>query len=132
MPLEWNQHMSTRLPEIDEEHREWIRRYNEFDHAVTTGQGVAAIQSTLDFLAEYAEAHFAHEEALAAQHHSPVAEINHSNHDQFRAQLHEIRQWIKQEGVSIVEVIAIKQDMEKWLTNHIIKVDTQILPPEAG
>jgi hemerythrin len=130
MPLVWDQlQMTTRLPEIDEEHKEWIRRFNEFDQAVTLGRGVEAVEETLNFLAEYAEAHFKHEEALAEQHHSPVAALNHENHNQFRAQLQEIRRWTQQDGASTVEVVAIKLEMEQWLVNHICKVDTRILPP---
>jgi hemerythrin len=129
MPLVWDQlSMTTRMPEIDEEHKEWIRRYNEFDQAVNQGKGVSAVQDTLNFLSEYAEAHFKHEEALAAQHNSPVAALNHANHDQFRAQLQELRSWVAQGGASTVEVVAIKQEMEQWLVNHICKVDTRILP----
>ena len=133
MPLEWDYtRMTTRIPEIDIEHKEWIRRYNEFDRAVTNGQGVAAIQATLDFLTEYAEAHFQHEESVAAEVHSPVQALNHENHDQYRAQLHEIRRWLAQEGASVVEVVSLKQDMEAWLLNHICKVDTRILPVPEG
>jgi len=120
--------MTTRMPEIDEEHKEWIKRYNNFDQAVTMGRGVSAVQETLNFLADYAEAHFKHEESLAAQHNSPVAVLNHENHDQFRAKLRELRGWVEQGGASNVEVVAIKHDMEQWLVNHICKVDTRILP----
>ncbi len=132
MPLEWDQlMMTTRLPEIDDEHKEWIRRFNEFDQAVTQGKGIEAVTDTLKFLSEYAEAHFKHEEAVAAEHNSPVAELNHINHDQYRVQLHEINRWVQQGGVSNFEVVAIKQDMEQWLINHICKIDTQILPPAS-
>jgi hemerythrin-like metal-binding protein len=133
MPLVWDQlQMTTRMPEIDVEHQEWIKRFNEFDQAVTQGKGIEAVDGTLDFLSEYAEAHFTHEEALAVEHHSPVAELNHANHAQFRAQLHELRLWVKQGGASSVEVVAIKQEMEQWLLNHICKVDTRILPQSVA
>jgi hemerythrin-like metal-binding protein len=133
MPLVWDQlQMTTRMPEIDMEHQEWIKRFNEFDQAVTQGKGIESVEDTLNFLSEYAEAHFTHEEALAAEHHSPVAELNHANHAQFRAQLHELRLWVKQGGASSVEVVAIKQEMEQWLLNHICKVDTRILPQSVA
>jgi hypothetical protein len=38
MPIEWNKAiLGTGLPDIDEQHREWLRRYNEFDNAVMKG-----------------------------------------------------------------------------------------------
>jgi len=129
MAIEWDYaRMTTGLPGIDAEHQEWIRRFNEFDTAVTSGQGLETIQDTLNFLATYAETHFAHEEALAARHGSPVAALNRANHDQFRAQIQDIQAWIQQEGASLVEVVSLKIDMEQWLINHICKVDTQLHP----
>ena len=35
MAIEWNEaKLGTGLPDIDEQHRERLRRYNEFDNAV--------------------------------------------------------------------------------------------------
>jgi hemerythrin len=131
MTIEWDYaSMTTGLPAIDEQHQEWIRRFNEFDEAVTAGQGTEAIQRTLDFLAKYAETHFENEEAIAAQLHSPIEQLNHTNHDNFRAKLYEIQKWIHWDGASVVEVLSLKIDMENWLVNHICTVDTQLRPHE--
>jgi hemerythrin len=129
MTVKWDYaQMTTGLPEIDEEHKEWIRRFNEFDAAVAEGQGLEAIQHTLHFLAQYTETHFAHEEARMAQYNSPVAALNRAEHDRFRAKLYEIEAWIQREGTTLVEVVSLKIDMEQWLVNHICKVDVQLQP----
>jgi hemerythrin len=107
-------------------HKEWIRWLNEFDDAVVNHIGQDAIQNTLDFLTQYSEIHFAGEEALMVEHKSPVLESNRVEHDEFRRKLAEIRAWVKNEGATTVEVIELKDALEKWLVNHICTVDVQL------
>jgi hemerythrin len=127
MAVEWDYaQMTTGVPEIDEEHKEWIRRFKEFEAAVIEGRGLEKIQNTLHFLAQYTETHFVHEEAYMAQYDSPVAALNRAEHDRFRAKLHEIETWIQQEGATLVEVMSLKIDMEQWLVNHICKIDVEL------
>jgi hemerythrin len=127
MAIEWNdEKMATGFPEIDAQHKEWIRRVNEFDDAVINRKGQEAIQNTLDFLAQYSETHFAGEEAIMAQHNSPVQETNRAAHDEFRGELAEIRSWVKNEGATSVEVVELKFALEQWLVKHICTVDVQL------
>jgi hemerythrin len=127
MAFEWNdEKMATGFPEIDAQHKEWIRRINEFDDAVVNRKGQEAIQNTLDFLTQYSETHFVGEEAIMAQHNSPVQELNRAAHNEFRGKLAEIRSWVKNEGAMSVEVVALKSTLEKWLVNHICTIDAQL------
>ena len=133
MAIEWNdEKMATGFPEIDAQHKEWIRRINEFDDAVVNRKGQEAIQNTLDFLAQYSETHFAGEEALMAQRNSPVQEPNRAAHDEFRGKLAEIRTWAKNDSATSVEVIALKDALEEWLVNHICTVDVQLRNVDPG
>jgi hemerythrin-like metal-binding protein len=127
MAIEWNdEKMATGFPEIDAQHKEWIRRISEFDDAVINRKGQEAIQNTLDFLTQYSETHFADEEELMAQRNSPVQETNRAAHVEFREKLAEIRAWVRNEGATSVEVIELKDALEKWLVNHICTVDVQL------
>ena len=127
MTIEWNdEKMATGFPEIDAQHKEWIRRINEFDDAVINHKGQDAIQITLGFLSQYAETHFVSEEALMTQHNSPVRDSNRAAHDQFRGKLAEIRAWVKNEGATSVEIIELQDALEKWLVNHICTIDVQL------
>ena len=127
MAIEWNdEKLATGFSEIDEQHKEWIRRVNEFDDAVVNRKGQEAIQNTLDFLTQYSETHFAGEEALMAQHDSPVQEANRAAHNEFRGKLAEIRAWVKNEGSTSVEVVELKIALEQWLVNHICTIDVQL------
>jgi len=127
MAIEWNdEKMATGFPEIDAQHEEWIRRINEFDAAVVNRKGQEAIQNTLDFLTRYSETHFVDEEAIMAQLNFPLQEPNRAAHDEFRGKLAEISAWVKNEGATSVEVIELKNALEKWLVNHICIVDVQL------
>ena len=123
MAIEWNdEKMATGFPEIDAQHKEWIRRINEFDDAVVNRKGQEAIQNTLDFLTRYFETHFVDEEAIMAQLNFPLREPNRAAHDEFRGKLAEIRTWAKNDSATSVEVIALKDALEKWLVNHICTI----------
>ena len=55
----WNpKTMATGVPVVDAQHQEWIRRYNEFDEAISQGKGMNVVQNTLDFFLAYADVHF--------------------------------------------------------------------------
>ena len=127
MAIKWNdEKMATGLPEIDSQHKEWIRRFNEFEDAVVNGKGQDAIRNTLGFLEQYAEIHFAHEESSMTRYNSPTQAINRAAHDEFRGKLAEIKAWVKHEGVTTVEVVALKAMLEEWLVNHICTIDVQL------
>jgi hemerythrin len=132
MAIEWNEKkMATGFPGIDAQHKEWIRRCNEFDDAVVNRKGKEAIQNTLDFLTQYTETHFVAEEVLMAKHNSPIQEQNRAAHNEFRGKLAEIRAWVKNERVTSVEVVELKIAIEQWLVNHICTVDVQLRKVES-
>jgi hemerythrin len=127
MSLEWNyEKMTTGLAEIDDEHKEWIRRFNEFENAVAEHKGREALGGALQFYIQYTETHFAHEEACMARYECPVAEANLAAHRAFRARLAEIEGWVKQEGATLVEVVSLKLMLQEWMANHISLIDVQL------
>jgi hemerythrin len=118
--------MSTGMPIVDAEHQEWIRRFNDFEAAIQSGQGIEFVQQMLDFMAEYSEKHFVHEEILAGDVDTPEVKLNRQEHNIFRENISDIKDWIKQGGVTSVEVVSLKMDLEKWLVHHICFVDVQV------
>ena len=127
MPIEWNEaKLGTGLPDIDEQHREWLRRYNEFDDAVMKGQGLEVIFSTLAFMVQYTKTHFSHEEARMAECGCQAQDANRAAHDQFRTRLDEMLSWLENTRPTAVEVVILKQELEDWLVNHICTIDVQL------
>jgi hemerythrin-like metal-binding protein len=127
MPIEWNEEkLGTGLPDIDEQHREWLRRYNEFDNAVMKGQGLEVIFSTLAFMVQYTETHFSHEEARMAECGCRAQDANRAAHDQFRTRLDEMLSWLENARPTTVKVVILKQELKDWLTNHISTIDVKL------
>jgi hemerythrin len=127
MQINWDSRkMATGVPEVDAQHQEWIRRYNEFDEAVSHGKGLEAVRSTLDFFANYAETHFKLEEACMAERHCPAAEANRAAHEQIRNILAGFKSYVNRQGASLIEVAALRMEMQKWLVNHILTIDIQL------
>ena len=127
MSIEWDEaKLGTGLPDIDAQHKEWLRRYNEFDNAVMNGQGRDVIFSTLAFMVQYTETHFSHEEARMAECGCPAQAENRAAHDQFRTRLNEMLSWLENAKPTTVEVVILKQELEDWLTNHISTIDVQL------
>jgi|WetSurMetagenome_2_1015567.scaffolds.fasta_scaffold280190_2 hypothetical protein len=41
--------MATGVAKVDAQHQDWIRRFNEFDEAVSQGKGIESVSGTLLF-----------------------------------------------------------------------------------
>lgn len=127
MPIQWNpQTMATGVADVDAQHQEWIRRYNEFDQAIHSQHGMDTVRKTLDFFIKYADTHFTLEEARMDEKHCPAAEANREAHKVMRNMLLGFEKYLDQNGVSTTDVILLKIDMENWLIHHILTVDIQL------
>ena len=118
--------MSTGVPIVDAQHQEWIRRYNEFDKAISQGKGLEAVQSTLDFFIAYADVHFKLEEAIMDERHCPAAAANRAAHEHMQNILSGFEKYAKKHGYSINEIVNLRLRMGEWLITHILTVDTQL------
>jgi hemerythrin len=127
MIINWDpQRMATGVPEVDAQHQEWVRRYNEFDEAVSRGMGLEVVRKTLDFFANYAETHFKLEEACMAEHNCPITETNRIDHERMRNILSGFKEYMEQKGVSLIQVIILEREMQEWLVKHILTIDIQL------
>jgi hemerythrin len=127
MIINWDQEkMTTGVPEVDAQHQEWIRRYNEFDDAVSQGMGLEAVRSTLDFFANYAETHFRLEEAYMNKRHCSAAVANRAGHERMRNILTASKEYMERKGVSMLQVTILKMEMQEWLIEHMLTIDIQL------
>src|SRR5687768_6406333 len=90
-PFTWNDSLSTGVPMIDAHHKELIAAVNDLGLAIAHHKGSTAIKKLFAFLKFYANWHSQHEDACAAKHKCPIAEVNQQAHAAFIenfAQLH--------------------------------------------
>jgi hemerythrin len=128
--LTWDESMSTGLPQLDAHHREIFARYNELSEALEHGGGAgrAATGEMLDFLQFYAAWHFEREEECMEHYGCPVAEANRQAHAHFIAVFGQIYEMWQESDTDLALVQKTYEELGDWFVNHIMRIDTQLLP----
>lgn len=88
--LVWDEALSVYIPEIDAEHRQFIKLINELNEAIIARLDVEEIKKRMQAILDDAAAHFAHEEALFKAWHYPQAKEHAQKHAQVTLALHEM------------------------------------------
>jgi hemerythrin-like metal-binding protein len=116
--------MATGVDSIDEQHQRLIEMVNNLDEACRLGEAKERLKQMVDFVAEYAQEHFGHEESIMDQHRCPAAGKNKVAHRQFLIAFTKVKEKMDGQGATTSLVLELKELMSSWLTNHICKVDT--------
>ena len=123
----WNEaQMSTGVESVDSQHRELIQRINELHSACLAGTAREELLKLLNFLGEYAQSHFRHEEEVMQNHRCPARGQNKSAHIQFLRDYETLAEIIKRDGPSTTAVLQVKDLLGNWLKNHICSIDTKL------
>jgi hemerythrin len=127
MPIEWDAStMFTGQADIDEQHQEWILAFNQFERVVQEGKGIDSLRGALNFFAQYAERHFALEEARMAQLNCPSADANRAGHGHFRKMISTMQKHVRQTEIQFDQVIALQIELANWLIEHICTIDIEM------
>jgi len=121
--LQWNDNLSVGVELIDSQHKKWIEYYNSAAHALHSMQGSSRIATTLGFLIDYTEEHFATEEKHMQEHAYPGYEDHRAIHQELRGTLSDLVEDYEEDGVTNPLVDSIDTFLRNWLINHIIDVD---------
>ena len=126
MAIEWTTDLATGSAEIDHQHKTIFFRINEMLDACKQGKGRAKVESLIKFLEEYILTHFGEEERFMKKHGYPEYAAHKALHEEFKAQLAELKKQVATEGVGVHTVITTNQLVVNWFINHIRKVDTKL------
>ncbi|MBK8476111.1 MAG: bacteriohemerythrin [Opitutaceae bacterium] len=125
--IQWNENqMTTSVPSIDEQHRRLIDLINAVHETVQKGRGGDDLMRQLNYLGEYAQDHFAHEEKIMVTHHCPIAGKNKEAHARFLRDYQALVQSAHQHGPTPELGQDVKKLLGDWLTSHICKIDTNL------
>lgn len=117
----------TGIKEIDDEHRHLFQMLNEAMTLVGSGGDAKVIgRNLLQKLKEYAETHFAHEEAYMEQIGDMELPRQKQEHAQFveKVNSYELVEWTQEQSEQVVNDIL--PFMAKWLYHHILGSDIMI------
>jgi len=116
----------TGVPDIDLQHRQWIRQYNEFAQAAEKGEDFNQILAMLGFLMDYADFHFFCEERKMDQCGYPAAAEHKKQHRQMRDKLSSIIDEYGQGGSTPEVAESILSFLNDWLVGHIGTTDAAL------
>ncbi len=126
--IQWDQSMATGIDSVDAQHKQLIAWLNDLLVSISQGRARSEVQGLLDQLGTYAATHFGNEEGCMARYKCPVAERNVRAHNQFVTTFTGLRDEYDREGASAKLVVRVEVELLRWLSTHIKRTDTQLLP----
>jgi hemerythrin-like metal-binding protein len=125
--VSWNEErMSTGVSSVDAQHRELIQRINELHADCVAGKAREELMEHLNFLGNYAQSHFAHEEKVMEEHRCPARGQNKAAHAKFLKDYEQVVATVKASGASTKVALLLKRMLGDWLTSHICRIDTSL------
>ena len=126
MGIEWRESLSVGVVEIDDQHKQLLKHFDQLLKACESGKGREELKKLLGFLDEYVVRHFKDEESLQRLRNYPGYADHKKEHESFVAQLTKLKQDIQSEGVALHHVMETNNLLLKWLIHHISTVDVQL------
>jgi len=118
MGYELTKDLETGNATIDGEHRELFRAVNNLMDACKIGQGRSSINAAAQFLLQYVNSHFAHEEQLQQSSRYPNITAHKTFHEKYKKDLKAITDKIPATNVSVADLAVLNSSIT-ILVNHI-------------
>ncbi len=117
----WSERYSVNIAELDRQHQGFFAIVNELNDALAAGEGAAVTKSILLRLVEYANNHFAAEEALMTQYKFPALFTHCAEHDRFTRLVAKFLADYRagKSGVPVTLLLFL----QTWLKEHILVSD---------
>ena len=130
--LLWSEQFSTGSETIDEQHRQLIRHLNQFEGLLVqtnpTSKDITSIIQFLDFLEDYVDSHFSYEEQCMESYRCPAHKKNQQAHQNFKQMFQRLKAHSKKEGFRLEMLVELNQNINAWVQDHILRVDTELKP----
>ncbi|MFO0726288.1 MAG: bacteriohemerythrin [Myxococcota bacterium] len=119
--FEWSDDYSVKVASIDAQHKVLVGMLNELHDGMSRGSGNDHLSAVLSGLIQYTAQHFAHEEALFAEHGFEDAEEHIAEHQRLVKQVLEFQKKFDAKQASLnMELMRFLKD---WLIKHILGSD---------
>ncbi len=126
MVIVWNEDLVTGNEEIDNQHKELFRRFNDFQSACKQGKGLDELTNLLSFLGEYVRFHFALEEQLQIAIEYPDYLKHKEEHDSFIRNFMKLEDQLNTKGITSALLIQTNMTLVNWLTRHFTWTDREL------
>lgn len=130
LSLIWSDKYRIGVLEIDVQHENLFKLYNELVNALYKGEGLKVLQKCLDDLFDYVIVHFTTEEAYMEKYQYPGIVEHKAAHKVLREKTYYIhKDFTDGKPVLTMEVLLFVKD---WIHNHVLGVDMQYKPYLTG
>jgi hemerythrin len=123
--MSWSEDLSVGIDSIDDQHKMWIDKFNAVLDAIAAHQDQESIISTLAFLSDYTQEHFAAEEQFMTKTGYPGLEEHKAKHADLTATVDDMVRDFREDGVSQQLADATGTLLKNWLVKHIQEMDKQ-------
>ena len=123
--MEWTPDLSVGVEAIDNQHKELIRRMNNFFQSME-GDNREKVLEMLSFLGDYVVTHFRDEEALQVRYNYPGYAEHRKLHQDFVKDVGEMTKNIKENGFTVASKAMVGMTLTSWLTLHIRRADKAV------
>ena len=124
--LEWKNYFSTKIDEVDEQHKRLFEMINDFEQKVRDDRARSGYKDVLEFLGDYVKVHFVAEEKIMEENQCPTAQKNKEAHSQFLNTYSDFVNRFETEGYSESLAEELLDMMKDWLVKHICGVDVHL------
>jgi hemerythrin len=124
--MKWSDEFATGVERIDEQHKMLFKMAEDFRAAFEEGTGERVYGDVLRTLHHYARVHFGFEEGVMEKYHCPAALHNREAHTRFVEVLSTYQERYAEHGFRRDDALGLVDTLDRWLANHISKLDVQL------
>ena len=122
--LVWDNMLSIRVDEFDDDHRKLVSLFNILNHSVTGEDAPEYLQAVLEELINCTSWHFSHEERLMLKYGCEEYVKHKAEHRELIKSAKGLQQKILQAGNHVADEDI--EFLEHWLTEHILTADMRM------
>ena len=119
--IEWNDSLSVKIAEIDQQHQKLISMINELNDAMSHGKGKDVMARILGNLINYTSTHFRTEEKYFDQFDYPDKANHKREHTTFVNKVTDFKDGFEKGSIGLT--IQVMNFLSDWLQNHIRGTD---------
>jgi hemerythrin-like metal-binding protein len=120
--IAWSDYLSVGVPEMDQEHRQFIARVNDLNKAIIESEDKAAVERMLDLMLMEAAHHFWHEQELLARWKYPETAAHIAKHAALTAQFERVTKDFAETDISFVWALK-GLHVKQLLVEHLLTED---------